>query len=50
MVAPVLRRSRRRESGRLAAAAVAYAGLGWPVALGAYPRGQRAQRGPGLLL
>src|ERR1700691_4628724 len=45
MVAPVLRRSRRRESGRLAAAAVAYAGLGWPVALGAYPRGNARSAG-----
>ena len=45
MVAPVLRRSRRRESGRLAAAAVTYAGLGWPVALGAYPRGNARSAG-----
>ena len=47
MVAPVLRRgrSRRRESGRLAAAAVAYAALGWPVALGAYPRGNARSAG-----
>jgi hypothetical protein len=45
MVAPVLRRSRRRESGRLAAAAVAYAGLGWPVVLGAYPRGNARSAG-----
>jgi hypothetical protein len=36
MVAPVLRRNRRRE-GDLAAAAAAYAVLGWPVCLGAYP-------------
>src|SRR5258706_182814 len=48
MVAPVLRRSRRRESGRLAAAAVAYAAMGWPVALGAYPRGNA--RGAGRIL
>ena len=47
MVAPVLRRSRsrRRESGRLAAAAVAYAALGWPVVLGAYPRGNARSAG-----
>jgi hypothetical protein len=45
MVAPVLRRSRRRESGRLAAAAVAYAAMGWPVALGAYPRGNARSAG-----
>jgi hypothetical protein len=36
MVAPVLRRSRRRDGGRLAAAATGYAALGWPVCLGAY--------------
>ncbi|MGH3124598.1 MAG: bifunctional DNA primase/polymerase, partial [Streptosporangiaceae bacterium] len=45
MAAPVLRRSRRRESGRLAAAAVAYAAMGWPVALGAYPRGNARSAG-----
>ncbi len=37
MVAPVLRRNRRRDAGRLAAAAAAYAARGWPVCLGAYP-------------
>src|SRR5258708_16407901 len=45
MVAPVLRRSRRRESGRLAAAAVAYAAMGWPVARGASPRGNARSAG-----
>jgi len=46
MVAPVLRRSRhrRREGGRLAAAAAEYARLGWPVCLGAYPPDQSAGR------
>lgn len=44
MVAPVLRRGRRRDAGRLAAAAVGYARLGWPVCLGAYPPGQSAGR------
>jgi hypothetical protein len=36
MVAPVLRRSRRRDAGRLAAAAVSYAAMGWPVCAGAH--------------
>ena len=45
MVAPVLRRSRRRASGRMTAAAVAYAALGWPVVLGAYPRGNARSAG-----
>ncbi len=44
MVAPVLRRSRRRDAGRLAAAAAGYAQLGWPVCLGAHPPGQSAGR------
>ena len=44
MVAPVLRRSRRRDAGRLAAAAAGYARLGWPVCLGAHPPGQSAGR------
>jgi len=44
MVAPVLRRGRRRDAGRLAAAAAGYARLGWPVCLGAYPPGQSAGR------
>jgi hypothetical protein len=39
MVAPVLRRSRRRDAGRLAAAAVKYAAMGWPVCAGAHPMG-----------
>ncbi len=39
MVAPVLRRGRRREGERLATAALGYAALGWPVCLGAFPRG-----------
>ena len=37
MVAPVLRRNRRREGSRLAAAAATYAARGWPVCQGAYP-------------
>jgi hypothetical protein len=45
MVAPVLRRSRRRASGRMAAAAVSYAAMGWPVVLGAYPRGNARSAG-----
>ncbi|MGP8001785.1 MAG: bifunctional DNA primase/polymerase [Streptosporangiaceae bacterium] len=44
MVAPVLRRSRRRDSGRLAAAAARYARLGWPLCLGAYSPGPAAGR------
>ena len=44
MVAPVLRRNRRRNAGRLAAAAAGYARLGWPVCLGAYPPSQNAGR------
>jgi Bifunctional DNA primase/polymerase, N-terminal len=43
MVEAVLRRGRRRAVERMAAAAAGYAGLGWPVCLGAYPPG-RAQR------
>ncbi len=48
MVAPALRRSRRRESGRMAAAAVAYAAMGWPVCVGAHPPGRTraARAGP----
>lgn len=41
MTAPVLRRSRRREAGRMAAAAVRYASIGWPVCAGAHPRRAR---------
>ena len=44
MVETVLRRGRRRAAERLAAAAVGYAAMGWPVCVGAYPPG-RAQRG-----
>jgi hypothetical protein len=44
MVAPVLRRNRRREGG-LAAAAAAYAAMGWPVCLGAYPPGNARSAG-----
>jgi len=44
MVAPVLRRSRRRDAGRLAAAAVEYAAMGWPVCGGAHSLGE----GPGM--
>src|SRR5260370_42143972 len=43
MVAPVLRRSRRRAVERMAVAAAEYAAMGWPVCLGASPPG-RAQR------
>lgn len=42
MVAPVLRRSRRRDAGRLAAAAVEYAAMGWPVCGGAHSLGDGA--------
>jgi hypothetical protein len=42
MVAPVLRRSRRKDAGRLAAAAVEYATMGWPVCLGAHSLGEGA--------
>ena len=45
MVAPVLRRSRRREGGRLAAAAAGYAARGWPVCQGAYPPGNAKTTG-----
>jgi Bifunctional DNA primase/polymerase, N-terminal len=45
MVAPVLRRGRRREGGRLAAAAAGYAARGWPVCLGAYPPGDSEGHG-----
>jgi len=45
MVAPVLRRGRRREVGRLANAAAGYAALGWPVCLGAYPPGNAKTTG-----
>ena len=39
MVAPVLRRGWRREGERLTTAALEYAAMGWPVCLGAFPRG-----------
>jgi Bifunctional DNA primase/polymerase, N-terminal len=42
MAAPVLRRSRRRDAGRLAAAAVGYAAMGWPVCAGAHCMGDGA--------
>jgi hypothetical protein len=42
MVAPVLRRSRRKNAGRLAAAAVEYAAMGWPVCAGARSMGESA--------
>jgi len=45
MVAPVLRRSRRREGGRLVAAAAGYAARGWPVCPGAYPPGNAKTTG-----
>src|ERR1017187_4482049 len=44
MLAPVLRRSRRWNVGRLAAAAVEYAAMGWPVCGGAHSLGE----GPGM--
>src|ERR1022692_4368239 len=55
MIAPVLRRGRRRDAGRLAATAVEYAAMGWPVCGGAHPLGDGADmstaalgdRGPG---
>jgi len=42
MVEAMLRRGRRREAGRMAAAAD-YAALGWPVCPGAHLRGSRAR-------
>jgi hypothetical protein len=42
MVEAMLRRGRRRETGRMAAAAD-YAALGWPVCPGAHLRGSRAR-------
>jgi Bifunctional DNA primase/polymerase, N-terminal len=42
MVEAMLRRDRRREAGRMAAAAD-YAALGWPVCPGAHLRGSRAR-------
>ena len=43
MVEAMLRRGRRREAGRMAAAAVDYAAMGWPVCLGAHLREERAR-------
>jgi Bifunctional DNA primase/polymerase, N-terminal len=40
MVEPMLRRGRRGDAGRMAGAAAEYAAMGWPVCLGAYPRGE----------
>ncbi len=40
MVEAVLRRSRRKAVGRMAAAAAGYAAMGWPVCAGAYPPGR----------
>src|ERR1700729_4389666 len=37
MVETVLRRSRRRDVSRMAVAAAEYAGMGWPVCMGAFP-------------
>lgn len=47
MVDAVLRRGRRRGVGRMAAAAIGYAAMGWPVCVGAHPRvrGMRHRRG-----
>ena len=44
MVEAVLRRSRRRAVGRMAAAAE-YAAMGWPVCVGAYPPGRPQHHG-----
>jgi Bifunctional DNA primase/polymerase, N-terminal len=41
MVEAMLRRGRRKEAGRMAAAAVDYAAMGWPVCLGAHLREER---------
>ncbi len=40
MVEAMLRRGRRGDTGRVAAAAVGYAVMGWPVCPGARPRGE----------
>src|ERR1700750_1598046 len=45
MVAPVLRRSRRRKGGGLASAAAGYAARGWLVCQGAYPPGNAKTTG-----
>ncbi len=44
MVEAMLRRGRRKEAGRLAAAAVDYASMGWPVCLGAHLRAGRSRQ------
>jgi bifunctional DNA primase/polymerase-like protein len=43
MVEAMLRRGRRRDAGRMAAAAVDYAAMGWPVCVGAHMREDRAR-------
>jgi hypothetical protein len=45
MVETVLRRSRRRAVGRMAAAAADYAALGWPVCLGAFSPSRQGRQG-----
>ncbi|HCU96711.1 MAG TPA: DNA primase [Actinobacteria bacterium] len=44
MVEAMLRRGRRKEAGRMAAAAVDYATMGWPVCLGAHLRDERSRQ------
>lgn len=44
MVEAVLRRGRRGDTGRMAAAAAEYAAMGWPVCPGARPRGESGYR------
>jgi bifunctional DNA primase/polymerase-like protein len=44
MVEAMLRRGRRKEAGRMAAAAVDYAAMGWPVCLGAHLREERTRQ------
>jgi hypothetical protein len=43
MVEAMLRRGRRRDAGRMAAAATDYAAMGWPVCPGAHLRDRRAR-------
>ena len=47
MVAEMLRRGRRRDSGRVAAAAAGYAAMGWPVCRGAHLREPPRRAHPG---
>lgn len=47
MVDAMLRRSRRKGSGRMGAAAVEYAAMGWPVCQGAQPREPLRRSHPG---